>query len=100
YKRLAEGAIDSIGVDLTALFNRALAPVNAKLRGPSDMVRVGVWGRPDAITVAFGPREFVPPLGGTMFGVMRWDSSKMPAGTCEKLRIDATVQTGPAPLRD
>jgi hypothetical protein len=100
YKRLAEGAIDSIGVDLTALFNRALAPVNAKLRGPSDMVRLGVWGRPDAITVAFGPRELVPPLGGTMFGVMRWDSSKMPAGTCEKLRIDATVQTGPAPLRD
>jgi hypothetical protein len=101
YRQLAEGAIDGIGIDLAGRFNAALAPVNAKLRGPSGAVRVAVWGKPDAIIVAFGPRELTPTLGGTMFGALRWDTSKILApGSCESFRIDATVQTGPAPLRD
>ncbi|HUL68597.1 MAG TPA: hypothetical protein VLW55_28665 [Burkholderiaceae bacterium] len=101
YRRLAESAIDSIGIDLTRRFNGALAPVNALLHGPSGAVRVAVWGKPDAVVIAFGPREFVPQLGGTMSGALRADSTKIvAAGICESFHIDASVQTGPAPLRD
>jgi len=100
YRRLAEAAIDATAIDLAARFNSALTPVNAALRGPSGAVRIAVWGKPDAIVIAFGPREVAPQVGATMFGAMRWDTTKMPPGTCESFRIDASVQTGPAPLRD
>lgn len=73
FKTLAENAVNSVSFNLAAQFNSALAPVNAKLRGPSDYVRVGVWGRPNRITVAFGPRELTPPADGSISGVVRWD---------------------------
>ena len=101
FRRLAEGAIDAIGIDVTGRFNAALAPVNARLRTPSGLVRVGVWGKPDAIVIAFGPREIAPPSGGGMWGALRWNRSTVIApGSCDSFRIDASVQTGPAPLRD
>ena len=101
FRRLAESAIDDIGIDLGGRFNAALAPVNARLRTPSGLVRVAVWGKPDAIVVAFGPREIAPPAGGTMWGALRWNPSTVIApGSCDSFRIDASVQTGPAPLRD
>jgi len=101
FRRLAESAIDGIGIDVTGRFNAALAPVNARLRTPSGLVRVGVWGKPDAIVIAFGPREIAPPSGGGMWGALRWNRSTVLApGSCESFRIDASVQTGPAPLRD
>ena len=76
-------------------------PVNALLKGPSTAVRVAVWGRPDAVIVAFGPRELTPPTGGTVFGALRWDKAQVVApGGCASFTIAATVQTGPAPLRD
>lgn len=101
FRQLAEGAINAVEVDTRGYFNAALAPINAKLRGPSGYVRVAVWGKPDSIVVAFGPRALTPPTGGTMFGALRWDSSKaVSPGSCTSFSIAATVQTGPAPLRD
>lgn len=101
YRHVAENAIDSVAVELAGRFNAALVPVNVRLRGPSGAVRVAVWGKPDAIVVAFGPRELSPPSGGMMFGALRWDTSKILApGRCDSFSIDAAVQTGPAPLRD
>lgn len=101
FRKLAEGAIDATKIDTAGRFNTALAPINAKLRGPSDYVRVAVWGRSDAIIVAFGPKPLTPPSGGTMFGALRWDASRPVApGSCDSFSIAASVQTGPAPLRD
>jgi hypothetical protein len=101
FRQLAEGAINAVEVDTRGSFNAALVPINAKLRGPSGQVRVAVWGKPDSIVVAFGPRALTPPTGGTMFGALRWDAGKVLApGSCGSFSISATVQTGPAPLRD
>jgi hypothetical protein len=101
FRQMAESAINGLGVTLTTPFNQALAPVNAKLRGPSGAVRVAVWGKPDAIVIAFGPRPLTPPNGGTMFGALRWDAGRILApGSCDSFSIAATVQTGPAPLVD
>lgn len=101
YKQLAEGAINSVGGDVASSFNAKLGPVNAMLRGPSDAVRVAVWGKPNEIVIAFGPRELTPPSGGTVSGALRWDTSKiLSPGNCDSFNIGATVQTGPAPLRD
>lgn len=99
YRQLAERAINGVGADVAARFDTALASINERLRGPSGLVRVGVWGRPDAITVAFSPRETTPPSGGTLAGVFRPDGAET-ISRCEGLAISATVQTGPAPLRD
>lgn len=101
YKQMAENAINAIGVEISGRFNNALAPVNSQLRGPSGSVRVGVWGKPDAIIIAFGPRELTPPAGGTMTGTLHTRPGQ-PAGDpdCASLAITASVQTGPAPLRD
>ena len=100
YKAYAENAINSVSVSLAGILNKALAPVNKLLVGPADAVRVGVWGTPQAITIAFGPRELTPPSGGTVFGALRWDTSK-PAtpASCDGFVINAVVQTGPAPIR-
>ena len=101
FRQVAENAINGLGVNLTGPFNTALDPVNARLRGPSGAVRVAVWGNPDAIIVAFGPRELTPPSGGSMFGALRWDTSKLVSpGSCDSFSIAASVQTGPAPLLD
>lgn len=102
FKKIAEDAINGQSIDLAKTFNAELAPVNALLAGPSTAVRIAVWGRPDLIVVAFGPRELTPPGGGSVFGALRWDKSKVAAvpGDCSGFTIDATVQTGPAPLRD
>ena len=101
YKRLAETAINSVSIDVASRFNAAFAPVNVMLRAPSGLVRMGVWGKPDGITVAFGPREVAPPSGGTVTGAVRWSPSQIGApGNCDGFTIDAVVQTGPAPLRD
>ena len=101
FRKLAEGAINAQEIETKGRFNTALAPINAKLRGPSDYLRVAVWGRPDAIIVAFGPKALTPPSGGTMFGALRWDASRpLAPGSCDSFSIAASVQTGPAPLRD
>jgi hypothetical protein len=101
FRQLAQAAIDAEHIDTEGRFNAALAPINAKLLGPSEYVRVAVWGRPDAIIVAFGPKPLTPPGGGTMFGALRWDASRAIApGSCDSFSIAASVQTGPAPLRD
>jgi hypothetical protein len=101
FRQLAEGAINAAQIETKGLFNTALAPINAKLRGPSEYVRVAVWGRPDAIIVAFGPKPLTPPSGGTMAGAFRWDASRViRPGECDSFSIAASVQTGPAPLRD
>lgn len=101
FKTFAENAINRQSLDLTQRFNAELAPVNALLRGPSAAVRVAVWGRPDAVIVAFGPRALIPPTGGNMFGALRWDAGRAIApGGCDSFSIAAKVQVGPAPLRD
>ena len=101
YRQLAEGAINAVEVDTRGYFNAALVPINAKLRGPSGYVRVAVWGKPDSIVVAFGPRALTPHTGGTMSGALRWDPSKVVSpGSCASFSSAAMVQTGPAPLRD
>jgi hypothetical protein len=105
YKRMAENAINGVGMNVAGQFNNAVAPINAKLRGPSGAVRVGLWAKSDAIVVAFGPRELTPPTGGTMSGVFHASaktpvSSKAQAPDCGSMVITASVQTGPAPLLD
>ena len=105
FKRMAENAINSLSIDVAGLFNTALAPVNVKLRGPSGLVRVGVWGKPDAIVVAFAPREVTPPGGGTLSGSFHAApnlpvSLKQQSPDCAAMVITASVQTGPAPLLD
>jgi hypothetical protein len=99
YRQLAENAINGVGVEVASRFNASFAPVNERLRGPSGLVRVAVWGQAEAITVAFAPRELTPPGGGSMSGVFRWSAGETP-GNCEGLAIAASVQTGPAPLRN
>ena len=101
FRQLAENAINAVELDTRGYFNGALAPINAKLKGPSGFVRVAVWGKPDSIIVAFSPQPLTPPSGGTMFGALRWDAGKVLApGSCDSFSITATVQTGPAPLGD
>lgn len=101
FKTLAENAVNSVSFNLATQFNGALAPVNAKLRGPAGHVRVGVWGRPNRITVAFGPREIAPPANGSISGVVRWDPAKFRAApNCASFALQASVQTGPGPLLD
>ena len=99
FKPLAVAAAESMG--LKGYFNGAMGPINARLTGPAGAVRVAVWGRPDAIVVADRPRDQVPPAGGPVTGALRWDVAKTgPVSGCGGLSIIATVQTGPAPLRD
>jgi len=98
FKTMAEAAINGVSSDLAGTFNSAIAPVNAKLRGPSELLRVGVWGRPNRITVAFAPREIAPPGGGTASGALRWDPAQYRPKDCSSFQLQASVQTGPAPL--
>lgn len=101
FRKLAEDAINQYHVNFEGSINSALAPVNELLRTPSGAVRIAVWGRPDSIIVAFGPRELTPPSGGTVFGALRWDKNQVTAPNgCSSFSISASVQTGPAPLRD
>jgi hypothetical protein len=98
FKQVAEAAINGVSSDLAGTFNGAIAPVNAKLRGPSELARVGVWGRPNRITVAFAPRQVAPPGGGTASGALRWDPAHYRPKDCSSFQLQASVQTGPAPL--
>ena len=100
YKRLAENAIDAMGSDLTRDFNAALAPVNAKLAGPSDEVRIALWGLPQRITIAFAPL-LTPPANGSISGSISWNAAEYtPPQGCASFVIAAAVQVGPAPLLD
>jgi hypothetical protein len=100
YKRLTENAIDAMGSDLTADFNAALAPVNAKLAGPSGDVRIALWGRPQRITIAFAPR-LTPPVNGSISGSIAWNAAEYtPRQGCASFVVVAAVQVGPAPLLD
>lgn len=99
FKRQAEDAVNAIAIDLAAPFDAALAPVNAKLKGPSDAVRVGVAANSTYINVAFAPRQIAPPGNGSMSGVLRWDPTQFaPRNGCQSFDIRATVQTGPVPM--
>jgi hypothetical protein len=98
FKTMAEAAVNGVASDLAATFNSAIEPVNTALRGPSELVRVGVWGRPNRITVAFAPREITPPGGGTATGALRWDPAQYKPKDCSSFQLQASVQTGPAPL--
>jgi hypothetical protein len=99
YKQLAENAIDALSIDFANDFDAALAPVNAQLQGPSDAVRVGVSASGNYISVAFAPREFVPPTNGSMVGVFHWNPAEFtPRNGCQGFDIHATVQTGPVPM--
>lgn len=99
FKNIAEEAVNKISIDLAGTFDSALAPVNAKLKGPSDVIRVGVAGSPGYISVAFAPREIPPPTGGSISGLLRWDRAQFtPRTGCSSFEIRATVQTGPVPL--
>lgn len=99
YKRLAENAVNAISADFASDFDQALAPVNAQLKGPSDAVRVGVSGSGNYISVAFGPRELVPPTNGSMVGLFHWNPAEFtPHNGCQSFDIHATVQTGPVPM--
>jgi len=101
FKQMAENAINGVKVDVANDLNAALGPVNTLLRTPSGAERVGIWGKPEGIVIAFGPPAITPPAGGSMFGALRWDTSKVLApGSCESFKIAATVQTGPAKLLD
>jgi hypothetical protein len=99
FKRIAEETINKLSIDLAGRFDSALAPVNAKLKGPSDAIRVGVAGSPGYISVAFAPREIPPPTGGSLSGLLRWDPAQFaPRTGCGSFEIRATVQTGPLPM--
>ncbi len=96
YKKLAEGAVNGVAMDIAKPFNTALGPINDKLRPPSGMVRTNVWARPELIAIAFGPQAMVPPSNGSLSGVFRWGGQT--PGRCDGLALAASVQTGPAPL--
>lgn len=99
FKSIAEDAVNKVSIDLASRFDSALAPVNAKLKGPSDAIRVGVAGSPGLLSVAFAPREIPPPTGGSLSGVLRWDAAQFtPRTGCSSFEIRATVQTGPVPM--
>lgn len=91
FKRLAEDAVNAVSIDLARNFDTALAPVNARLKGPSGAVRVGVAAGADRIKVAFAPREFVPPTDGRMGGTLRWNPAEFgPRSGCASFDIRAT----------
>ena len=99
YKAMAENAINAVSMDFASDFNAALAPVNQKLAGPSELVRVGVSGSGNYISVAFAPREFTPPANGSVSGMVRWDPARfVPRDGCRSFDIRDTVQTGPVPM--
>jgi len=99
YKRMAENAINAVSVDFANDFDAALAPVNERLAGPSEAVRVGVSGSGNYISAAFAPRELAPPTNGSVSGVLRWDPAQFtPRNGCQSFDIRATVQTGPVPM--
>lgn len=99
YKTLAENAVNAISADFANDFDAALAPVNAQLKGPSDAVWVGVLAGGNYISVAFGPRELVPPTNGSMVGLFQWNPAEFtPRNGCQSFGIHATVQTGPVPM--
>jgi len=99
FKTRAEDAVNAVSIDLTRDANAALAPVNAVLVGPSDLVRVGVVANGGYVSAAFAPREFAPVTTGGMSGVLRWDGTQFaPRNGCQSFDIAATVQTGPVPM--
>jgi hypothetical protein len=99
FKRMAEDAVNGVSLNLAGLFDAQLPQVNAMLRGPSDKVRVNVWGSANRITVAFGPRELTPPGGGTVKGAVRWDPAQFAAApNCASFGLQASVRTGPGQL--
>ena len=98
---IAQNAINNVQFRFADQFNNALGPVNAQLVGPSQYVRVGLWARATRITIAFAPREILPPGNGSMTGVVHWDASKgAPPNGCAAVNLVSTVQTGPAPMLD
>lgn len=98
YKAQTEGAINAVAEDLAADFNGGLAPVNAFLKGPSQLVRVGASGADNYISVSFAP-HIEPPTNGSVTGLVRWDSTKFtPRNGCQSFEVRAVVQTGPVPL--
>jgi len=98
YKRIAEDTINSLSLDLSGSFNEALAPVNLKLKAPSDAIRVGLSFSSNLINVAFAPRGITPPNNGSMTGQLRWDPANFtPSNGCQSFEIRATVQVGPVP---
>jgi hypothetical protein len=98
FRAMAENEVNKVSANVASTFNAAMAPVNAKLRGPNELVRIGVWGRPNRITVAFAPREIPPPGGGTVTGKVSWDPAQYRPKDCSSFQFPVTVQTGPAPL--
>jgi hypothetical protein len=92
YKRFAEDTINSVSVDISHYFNDAISPVNAKLKAPSDLVRVGLSFSSNLINVAFAPRAISPPTNGSMTGQLHWDPAQFtPPNGCQSFDIGATV---------
>jgi len=99
YKNMAESAVNDVSVDLAGIINSALESVNAKAKGPSDAVRIGVSGSSGYISVAFAPRDITPPTNGSISGLLRWNASEFtPRNGCQSFDVRATVQTGPVPM--
>src|SRR5262249_54075588 len=71
--------IDSTNFPRPAQFNGALAAINARLRGPAQYARIGLWGRSSAITIAFAP-DLPVPNNGSMSGAIRWNLQLVPTG--------------------
>src|SRR4030095_4985872 len=99
YKRFAEDTINSVSADMSPYFNEGLPPVNARLKAPSDLVRVGLSFSSNLINVAFAPRAITPPTNGSMTGQLRCDPATFtPSNGCQSFDIGASVQVGPTPM--
>jgi len=99
FKTRAEDAVNEVSEDFASDANTELSPVNAVLKGPSELVRVGVVANAGYISVAFAPRELQPITTGSMSGLLRWDGTQFgPRNGCQSFDIRATVQTGPVPV--
>lgn len=100
YRQLAEGIINSqsVAANATQEANRRLAQLDSALSTPVGHVRTGVWLKKNKLFVAFAPVVRLPD-GGSISGRIKWDGSTGEAWKdCSGFRMQATVQTGPAPI--
>lgn len=103
FRSEAQNALNSVKQDFANAVNPKLAPLNSNLRAPQGMVQVGLWARPNKIYVALAPTEWVPPTNGSISGRVFWKSAataNQPISNCTAFKMEAIVQTGPAPITD
>ena len=102
FRSEVETALNGINLHFANRANAELVPLNNTLRPPHNLIRSGLWARPEKIYIAFAPAEWIPPANSQVRGRVSWKNRDIPGSvdSCAALAVMAYVRTGPAPLVD